>query len=348
MRAADPQPLDLRAPKPRYVPGAGGITLICMFPTKSATLYNVPFNEATTRIEMMTYISEKLGLPMLNEDFFEAAPLDWFEKKRLTVRYQLPRRDITSLEPRTPEEFVVAWDPTVPAWIETDGACSGNPGVGGWGAIINQGDTKVEIWGPNANTTNNEMELQALDEALKVLPVDFKGYVTIESDSENAIKVMTGLGKRWQIDNFILLKGTVLLLTESQPESNLFKLSLLTSMRTKETRGMNVQTNSLEKVVMKLPLGLTAALMSFLKTRSQFRSELVRSLPRPPLLSFSSCLLLRRMRSCLILPVFQSMILRLPFLPVISLPADSLSSMTLSPRLRRKLNLIRRLGRIRL
>jgi hypothetical protein len=99
MRAAGPQPLDLRAPVSRPNPGAGGITLTYMFPTKEGTLYNVPFNEATTRVEMMTYISEKTGLPPLHDDYFEAAPLDWFAKKRLFIRYQFPRRDITALMP---------------------------------------------------------------------------------------------------------------------------------------------------------------------------------------------------------------------------------------------------------
>jgi ribonuclease HI len=103
--------------------------------------------------------------------------------------------------------FVVGWNPTLPVWIETDGACSGNPGPGGWGAIVSQGQVKVELHGPDANTTNNEMELQALAEALDILPPDFQGYVVIETDSENAVKIMSGLGRRWQIDNYVNLKG---------------------------------------------------------------------------------------------------------------------------------------------
>jgi hypothetical protein len=76
MRSAGPQPLDHRAPVQRPIPGAGGITLTYMFPTKSGTLYNVPFTEATTRAEMMDYVSAKTKLPPLDEDYFEAAPLD--------------------------------------------------------------------------------------------------------------------------------------------------------------------------------------------------------------------------------------------------------------------------------
>ena len=53
--------------------------------------------------------------------------------------------------------------------IYTDGACSGNPGPGGWGAILMINENKKEISGGNKNTTNNVMELTAVIEALKLL-----------------------------------------------------------------------------------------------------------------------------------------------------------------------------------
>ena len=53
--------------------------------------------------------------------------------------------------------------------IYTDGACSGNPDPGGWGAILMFGDTKKEISGGLDNTTNNVMELTAVIESLKML-----------------------------------------------------------------------------------------------------------------------------------------------------------------------------------
>lgn len=53
--------------------------------------------------------------------------------------------------------------------IYTDGACSGNPGPGGWGAILMINENKKEIFGGNKNTTNNVMELTAVIEALKLL-----------------------------------------------------------------------------------------------------------------------------------------------------------------------------------
>ncbi|GGA55357.1 ribonuclease H [Kroppenstedtia guangzhouensis] len=53
--------------------------------------------------------------------------------------------------------------------IYTDGACSGNPGPGGWGAVLIYGDRRKEITGGSRRTTNNRMELTAALEALKKL-----------------------------------------------------------------------------------------------------------------------------------------------------------------------------------
>ncbi len=65
--------------------------------------------------------------------------------------------------------------------IYTDGACSGNPGPGGWGAILMYKDAKKEISGGMKETTNNIMEVTAVVEALKCLKVE--SDVQIYSDS---------------------------------------------------------------------------------------------------------------------------------------------------------------------
>ena len=65
--------------------------------------------------------------------------------------------------------------------IYTDGACSGNPGIGGWGAILIYKGTEKEISGAEAETTNNRMELTAIISALKMLKE--KCALTIYSDS---------------------------------------------------------------------------------------------------------------------------------------------------------------------
>ena len=77
---------------------------------------------------------------------------------------------------------------TVDIW--TDGACSGNPGPGGWGAVLRYGETEKELSGGEAATTNNRMELMAAIQALEAL----KGHVkaTLHTDSKY---VMDGVTK---------------------------------------------------------------------------------------------------------------------------------------------------------
>jgi ribonuclease HI len=53
--------------------------------------------------------------------------------------------------------------------IHTDGACSGNPGPGGWGAVMHYGENERELWGGELATTNNRMELMAAIQALEAL-----------------------------------------------------------------------------------------------------------------------------------------------------------------------------------
>ncbi len=90
--------------------------------------------------------------------------------------------------------------PEVEIW--TDGACSPNPGPGGWGAILLCGKTRREIcgFGPK-DTTNNKMELQAAIEALKA--IKRTAYVTLHSDSQYVVKGITEwidgwIKKRWK------------------------------------------------------------------------------------------------------------------------------------------------------
>lgn len=69
--------------------------------------------------------------------------------------------------------------------IYTDGACSGNPGPGGWAAVLIAGDYKKEISGGSKQTTNNIMELTAILEALKALKVECE--VELYSDSAYSV-----------------------------------------------------------------------------------------------------------------------------------------------------------------
>ncbi len=65
--------------------------------------------------------------------------------------------------------------------IYADGACKGNPGVGGWGALLKAGEVEKEIFGGEANTTNNRMELRAVIEALTTLNRDCDVVVYTDS-----------------------------------------------------------------------------------------------------------------------------------------------------------------------
>ena len=85
--------------------------------------------------------------------------------------------------------------------IYTDGACSGNPGPGGWGAILMYKDTKKEISGGKDETTNNIMELTAALEGLKLLK--FPCEVDLYSDSAYLVNGFTqGWIYNWQKNNW--------------------------------------------------------------------------------------------------------------------------------------------------
>jgi ribonuclease HI len=84
--------------------------------------------------------------------------------------------------------------------IHTDGACSGNPGPGGWGAILESGAHRKEIKGGEAMTTNNRMELTAAIEALEALkgPSD----VDLYTDSNYLRGGITSWIKGWKTNGW--------------------------------------------------------------------------------------------------------------------------------------------------
>ena len=84
--------------------------------------------------------------------------------------------------------------------IYTDGACSGNPGPGGWGAVLLYGDHEKEINGFEFETTNNRMELTAAIEALKSLKKPCK--VDLHTDSTYVQKGITEWIKGWKARNW--------------------------------------------------------------------------------------------------------------------------------------------------
>ena len=85
--------------------------------------------------------------------------------------------------------------------IYTDGACSGNPGPGGWGAILMYNENQKEISGASKETTNNIMEITAVLEALKLLKE--KCNVKVYSDSAYVVNAFNqGWIYNWQKNNW--------------------------------------------------------------------------------------------------------------------------------------------------
>jgi ribonuclease HI len=84
--------------------------------------------------------------------------------------------------------------------IHTDGACEGNPGPGGWGAILRYGDHVRELAGGEPATTNNRMELQAAISALAALKEECE--VVLFTDSEYLRQGITEWLPRWRANNW--------------------------------------------------------------------------------------------------------------------------------------------------
>ena len=84
--------------------------------------------------------------------------------------------------------------------IYTDGSCIGNPGVGGWGAIIIMDGKKIKIKGNKTNTTNNQMELIAPIKALKKIPNNSE--VQIFTDSKYVKMGITEWIHKWKKNNW--------------------------------------------------------------------------------------------------------------------------------------------------
>ncbi len=86
--------------------------------------------------------------------------------------------------------------------IFTDGACKGNPGPGGWGAVLRYNGTEKELSGGEPETTNNRMELTAVINALNALKEPCEVIVT--TDSQYVCNAVTkGWAEKWKKNNWI-------------------------------------------------------------------------------------------------------------------------------------------------
>ena len=84
--------------------------------------------------------------------------------------------------------------------IFTDGACRGNPGPGGWGALLRYGDREKSLYGGESETTNNRMELTAVIEGLNALTQPCK--ITLTSDSTYVLKGIQEWMPQWKKRNW--------------------------------------------------------------------------------------------------------------------------------------------------
>ena len=85
--------------------------------------------------------------------------------------------------------------------IYTDGACRGNPGPGGWGALLIYKDADKTIYGGEKNTTNNRMEMTAIIEALKIVKMDCE--ITLYTDSKYVMDGITKWLPNWKKKGWI-------------------------------------------------------------------------------------------------------------------------------------------------
>ena len=84
--------------------------------------------------------------------------------------------------------------------IYTDGACSGNPGRGGWGALIQENDNEKKLSGSELNTTNNRMELTAVIRALE--HYDEAKEIEVFTDSKYVMQGITEWIKNWKTNHW--------------------------------------------------------------------------------------------------------------------------------------------------
>ncbi len=82
--------------------------------------------------------------------------------------------------------------------IYTDGACSGNPGPGGWGVIMYHGKRQKEMCGGEKSTTNNRMEMMAAIKAIEAIKPGFSGPIVLFTDSTYVLKGITEWIHGWK------------------------------------------------------------------------------------------------------------------------------------------------------
>lgn len=143
----------------------------------------------------MTIVTELLTSISKLEDTL--LKIDVPENKLRSIKKEIDQLTLSLSPPqtsRTENNTSLSSSDTIHVW--TDGACSGNPGKGGWGAVIQATDTFLEFSGYSAQTTNNIMEMTAVVEALK--RTEPGSTVILTTDSQYVIKGITQWIHGWK------------------------------------------------------------------------------------------------------------------------------------------------------
>lgn len=139
-----------------------------------------------------------MGKIAIKEDDYDRSALMSRDVHRMSARLDEIQASINELKSASKPELSPAVNNQGDIIIYTDGACSGNPGPGGWGVIVMSDDNEVtRIFGGDPQTTNNRMEMRAMLEALRYAR-EHEGSVIIRSDSEYVIKGMTEWMEGWK------------------------------------------------------------------------------------------------------------------------------------------------------
>jgi ribonuclease HI len=147
----------------------------------------------------MHYMSRAMKKQELDSEFAQIEPEDWKYEREIRVTFVYERPRLGGLLETKPAAFKNEFDRRCPVFIETDGACASSEGKnspGGWGAVLRQRRRICKIWGAKADTSNNEMEYQAMWSALELVPPG--AYVCFETDSQQCIDGLTKYRKRWE------------------------------------------------------------------------------------------------------------------------------------------------------
>jgi hypothetical protein len=105
----------------------------------------------------------------LDTRYVSISPEKWRKEERIAVSFKFERPFLRDPREVQLAEFEPRFNPRVPAFMETDGACAENDGKmssGGWGAVLYQEKHYCKLFGPKADTSNNEMEYRAMLEAV--------------------------------------------------------------------------------------------------------------------------------------------------------------------------------------